>query len=168
MNKTTIILTTLRLFAVVLMTGLVSTPTMAQSGKTNPAHVGLIYPLSTNGRNAPRDTNKFSLHALAGISRAEAGVLLAGVSGIVRGDAQGTLVSGVSNHVGRDARGVQLAGVLNQIKGTAKGVQVAGLVNSTGNADGFQLAGFMNRTGDAGSQVAGLINVAKRVKGVQV
>jgi len=140
----------------------------AQEGKTNHAHVGIIYPLSTNGKTAPADTNDLSLHLIAGISQQENTCLIAGVSGVVKGNAYGTMVSGVSNHVGGSARGVQVAGVLNQIKHDAEGAQIAGLVNQSGVSKGIQIAGLMNKSGDATTQVAGLINVAKRVKGVQV
>jgi len=157
-----------RLFACALLALIFSDHAIAQHGKTNHAHVGIIYPLSTNGKTAALDTNKFSLHLIAGISQQEDICLIAGVSGIVKGDAHGTLVSGVSNHVGADANGVQIAGVLNQIHGRAQGAQVAGLINSTGDAEGVQLAGLINKAGDAGTQVAGLINIAKKVKGVQI
>lgn len=140
----------------------------AQHGKKNQAHVGVIYPLSTNGKTAYLDTNKFSMHLIAGISQQEDACLIAGVSAIVKGNTYGTLVSGVSNHVGKEAAGVQVAGVLNQIAGRVQGVQIAGLLNSTGNAEGLQIAGLMNKAGNANIQVAGLINVAKKVKGVQI
>ena len=141
---------------------------MAQEGKTNHAHVGIIYPLSTNGKTAPADTNNLSLHLIAGISQQENTCLIAGVSGVVKGNAYGTMVSGVSNHVGGSAKGVQIAGVLNQIKQDAEGAQIAGLINHSGRSKGIQIAGLMNKSGDATTQVAGLINVAKRVKGVQL
>jgi len=161
-------LTSVRLLACLLLTFMLSQHVAAQHGKTNQAHVGIIYPLSTNGKTAHLDTNKFSLHLLAGISQQEDACLIAGVSGIVKGNAYGTLVSGISNHVGKDADGVQVAGVLNQIGGRAQGVQIAGLINSTGNAEGLQIAGLMNKAGNVNTQVAGLINVAKKVNGVQI
>jgi len=139
-----------------------------QERKAIPAHVGIIYPLSTNGRTAPSDTNDFSLHLIAGISQQENAFLLAGVSGFVRGNAHGTMISGVSNHIGNEANGVQVAGVLNHIRHHARGIQIAGLINRTGDAQGFQLAGLLNKAGDANTQVAGLVNVAKKVKGVQL
>lgn len=157
-----------RLLACTLLMLMLSAHVAAQHGKTNQAHVGILYPLSTNGKTAYLDTNKFSLHLLAGISQQEDACLIAGISGIVKGNAYGTLVSGVSNHVGNEADGVQVAGVLNHIDGPARGVQIAGLVNSTGNADGLQIAGLMNKAGNANTQVAGLINVARKVKGAQI
>ncbi|MEC3881873.1 hypothetical protein [Parapedobacter sp. 10938] len=126
---------------------------MAQTGKTNQVHLGLTYPLSTNGKTAAADTNNLSLHLIAGFSQQENACLIAGVSGVVKGNAYGTMVSGVSNHVGGHATGVLVAGLLNQVKGEARGFQVAGLINTSG---------------DAHTQVAGLINIAKRVEGVQV
>jgi len=129
-----------------------STTASAQTGKTNQVHIGIIYPLSTNGRTAPADTNNLSLHLIAGVSQQENACLIAGVSGMVKGNANGIMLAGVSNHVGGNARGVQLAG----------------LINITGQAEGFQAAGLINKSGDAHSQVAGLVNIAKRVKGVQV
>ncbi|MFB2121355.1 hypothetical protein [Parapedobacter sp. 2B3] len=125
----------------------------AQEGKTSQAHVGIIYPLSTNGKTAPADTNNFSLHLIAGVSQQENMCLIAGVSGVVKGNAYGTMISGVSNHVGGNAKGVQVAGILNQVKGESRG---------------FQAAGLINKAGDAHTQVAGLINIAKRVEGIQV
>src|SRR5690606_4427489 len=84
----------------------------SQQGKTNTVHVGIVYPLSTNGSTAPLDTNYFSLHLIAGISQQENNCLLTGMSGLVKGNMYGVAVAGVSNHVGGDAKGVQMAGVL--------------------------------------------------------
>jgi len=161
-------LISVRLLASTLWMVMLSMHVAAQHGKTNHAHVGILYPLSTNGKTACLDTNKFSLHLVAGISQQENTLLIAGVSGIVKGNAYGTLVSGVSNHVGKEAEGVQVAGVLNHIGEHAQGVQIAGLINSTGSADGIQIAGLMNKAGNANTQIAGLINVSKKVKGVQI
>lgn len=135
-----------------LMIGYGMTAT-AQEGKTNQAHVGIVYPLSTNGNTASADTNNFSLHLIAGVSQQENVCLIAGISGVVKGNAYGTMISGISNHVGGNTTGVLVAGLLNQVKGQAKGIHVAGVVN---------------KSGDAHMQIAGLINIAKRVEGVQL
>src|SRR5690606_1643745 len=135
-----------------LMIGYGMTAT-AQEGKTNQAHVGIVYPLSTNGKTAPADTNNFSLHLIAGVSQQENVCLIAGISGVVKGNAYGTMISGISNHVGGNASGLLVAGMMNQVKGKTRGLQVAGLIN---------------KSDDAQTQVAGLINIAKRVEGVQV
>ena len=42
-----------------------------QPSKTSVAHIGLIYPLSSNGRLAAEYSNPFSLHGLIGVSGAE-------------------------------------------------------------------------------------------------
>src|SRR5690606_36724857 len=152
---------------IVLMLGY-SIATTAQEGKTNRVHVGIIYPISTNGETAPADTNDLSLHLIGGVSQRENALLIAGASAVVKGDAHGTVIAGISNHVGGTAKGVQVAGMLNQIKRDAHGTQLAGLINVTGHAKGFQAAGLINKSGDAGTQVAGLINIARRVKGVQL
>src|SRR5690606_37822631 len=110
-------------------------------------------PLSTNGKAAPADTNNLSIHLIAGISQQENACYVAGGSGVVKGNVYGTMVSGISNHVGGDASGMLVAGLMNQVKGKMRGLQVAGLIN---------------KSDDASMQVAGLINIAKRVEKVQV
>lgn len=155
----------------------------AQEVKPRPAHVGFIYPLSTNGTEAPECTNKFSFHLLSGVSRNETSFCLSGISGVVRQNARGLMLSGVTNIVGNNAEGVQLAGVLNLVKKEAKGATIAGFANVTGdahgaqlagfanisrNAAGAQLAGFLNKAKDADVQVAGFANVAKHTQAVQV
>ncbi|MGV3762186.1 hypothetical protein [Parapedobacter sp.] len=153
METTTTTQKVIRTLAGIALTISCSSVAMAQEGKTNQIHIGLIYPLSTNGKTAPSDTNNLSLHLIAGISQQENACLVAGVSGIVKGNANGTMVSGVSNHVGGNASGVLVAGVINRVKGDVRG---------------FQAAGFINKSGDVHTQVAGIINIAKHVEGVQV
>jgi len=159
-----------------------------------PAHVGLVYPLSTNGLEAAACTNGFSLHAIAGISLNEQAFCLSGVASVVKENADGVMISGVVNHVRGDVNGVQVAGVVNTARNT--GVAIAGVANIAGDAivqvtgfsniaqhaEGLQLAGFaniakdaacqvagfINTSNDAGNQVAGFINIAKKVKGVQI
>lgn len=118
------------------------------------AHIGLIYPLSTNGSHARERTNSFSLHAIAGLSRAETGLAFTGVSLVVMDSASG----------------LQCSGFLNKIGNKANGVQLAGFMNITGSSNGLSMAGFANicRDSASGAQVAGFINIAKKVKGVQL
>lgn len=42
--------------------------------ESRPAHIGLVYPLSTNGVDAPSVSNNFSVHAIYGISAGESGL----------------------------------------------------------------------------------------------
>ncbi len=156
---------------------------MAQSSKKKHAHIGLIYPISSNGIKADEYTNSLSFHVLAGLSKAETGLAAAGITLIIKDSARGVQLAGFSNHVLNRAGGVQLAGFLNSVKnemkgfqgsgylniaGSVQGAQVAGFANySNGNA-GTQVGGFLNMAGNANNQVAGFMNLAKKVKGVQV
>lgn len=149
----------------------------------NTANIGLVYPLSSNWKHAPMDTNNFSLNLIFGVSAGERGITIAGVSNIIRKDAHGLQVAGFSNHVGNNATGALFAGFINTYKGgggfaaagfsniarNSSGVQVAGFLNKGGNVSSLQIAGFANTAKNVnGSQVAGFINVAKKVSGVQL
>lgn len=163
---------------------LFSISSFAQESHSSVAHIGLIYPVSTNGKNAGSYTNAFSLHAIAGLSKAETGVAISGVSLLIKDSAKGVLVSGVTNVVLNSAQGVQVAGFTNVIRHDARGVQVAGFLNvseTSGaaqiagfsnithkSASGIQVSGFLNKAGNVNSQIAGFMNIAKNVKGIQL
>lgn len=150
----------------------------------SPAHVGIIYPLSTHGGKAANYSNTISLHAIAGLSGGEKAFALYGVAGIVKGNASGLQASGVFNQVSGTLHGVQLAGAVNLAGDAAKGYQFAGLFNqSRGNVHlqlggvlntaistkGLQASGVSNRSKQMdGVQMAGLYNQADNVKGVQI
>jgi len=152
--------------------------------RTSVAHIGLIYPLSTNGKNAGEYSNLFSLHTIAGLSKAETGVAISGVALLIKGNAKGLQISGVSNVILNSAQGVQVAGITNVIRHDAKGVQIAGFMNfgeeagavqvagfgnvTSKNVKGLQLSGFFNKTEDVNTQISGFMNVAKNVKGIQL
>lgn len=106
-------------------------------------NIGFVYPISTNGMQAKAYTNYFSLNVLAGLSGAETGVSLAGLSNIVLDSAAGIQIAGFSNHIRNRASGVQLAGFAN-ITGNSSGVQVAGFINIAKKVKGVQIAGFIN------------------------
>jgi hypothetical protein len=138
---------------------------------TVPAHIGFLYPISSNGKQAASITNRFSLHVIAGLSKGETGVAIAGVASVVKENAHGVHMAGVANVVGKDAGGVQLAGVANVTGNNAEGAQLAGFGNIVAHdAKGAQIAGFMNLAENAGAaQIAGFTNIArKNVKGAQV
>lgn len=150
----------------------------------NRLHIGILYPLSTNGRDAAEYGNDFSFHLLMGLSREERKFTLSGISTVVRGNAFGVQLAGISNHTGGASRGFQLAGIYNHVGDTARGAGLAGVMNYTGNVRGFQVAGVMNHTGNAeglqlagvvnkagsvrGFQAAGVVNIAKQVRGLQL
>ena len=158
---------------------------LAQSEeRTSVAHIGFIYPLSTNGKNAADYSNLFSLHAIAGLSKSETGVAISGISLLIKDKAKGLQISGVSNVILNSAEGVQVAGITNVIRHEAKGVQIAGFMNfgeeagavqvagfgnvTSKNVKGLQLSGFLNRTENVNTQISGFMNIAKNVKGIQL
>jgi len=150
--------------------------------KHSPVHIGLIYPISTNGVQAPAYSNSFSLHAFGGVSGVETGVALAGFSLVIMDSSSGLQASGFANYFHHNAGGTQLAGFMNIIRDTAAGVRAAGFMNATGVSKGVsmagfiniswdagtQIGGFMNVAGDARTQIGGFMNIARKVKGVQI
>ncbi|NIG57403.1 hypothetical protein [Chitinophaga sp. Cy-1792] len=169
-------------FAVLLV--VVTIHSNAQNTKYAPAHVGLIYPISSNGKHAAEYTNGFSLNLLAGVSRSETGIAIAGFSNIIKDEAHGVEVAGFSNHIGHTYKAVTVAGFMNivhnkadgilvagfgnYVGGPVNGLQVAGFCNTASQVHGLQVAGFFNRATDANMQFAGFMNIAKKVKGVQL
>lgn len=168
-----------------LMTGLlllISVRSFAQNN-SDKINIGLIYPLSSNGSGAARDTNKFSLNLIGGLSAAEHGFTFAGLFNVIKQDTRGAQFAGFSNHIGRKADGVMFAGFMNTYGG-GKGLAAAGFGNFSKSKSSVQMAGIFNKAGDVstlqmtglinvasyvrGSQISGLMNVAKNVKGVQM
>jgi hypothetical protein len=135
---TKIIFTTLLFFSVLRNAA-------AQSGIPDVKHIniGLIYPISSNGWQAKTYTNSFSLNAVAGLSRAETGLSLAGFANVVLDSASGLQIAGFANVVSRNS-GVEIAGFGNFAKKNSSGVQVAGFINVAKKVKGVQIAGFIN------------------------
>ncbi len=151
-------------------------------------HLGLIYPLSTNGLQAGRTVNEVSYHLLvgyaAGLDGAEFsaignvendfvdGAQFAGVFNVVRQRVDGLQAAGFLNASGGDTQGAQLSGFVNVGAGTIDGLQATGFVNvTTGWQQGGQLSGFMNLLTDSlwGVQGTGFVNVATGgVQGAQL
>jgi hypothetical protein len=149
----------------------ISIISFAQSDSTSTVHFGLIYPLSTNGKHAAAYTNRFSLHAIAGLSKAETGVAISGAANLIKQDASGLQIAGAVNLISNDAKGIQIAGAANVIGNNANGIQIAGFSNIIKNeANGAQIAGFMNLSGNSGSaQIAGFTNISRNnAKGLQL
>lgn len=152
--------------------------------KTRPAHIGFIYPISTNGLSAPNVTNNFSLHALGGLSAGEKGLGIYGLAGMVQGDANGLQVAGLWSKVKGDVEGLQVAGLMNEAANAQQAVQIAGIVNllemdapvqvagifnKARHVQGFQSAGIFNLSKSAkGAQIAGIANLTKSVDGIQI
>ena len=151
-------------------------------------HLGLIYPLSTNGLQAGRTVNEVSYHLLvgyaAGLDGAEFsaignvendfvdGAQFAGFFNVVRRRVDGLQAAGFLNASGGDTQGAQLSGFINVGAGTIDGLQATGFVNvTTGWQQGGQLSGFANLLTDSlwGVQGTGFVNVATGgVQGAQL
>jgi hypothetical protein len=126
-------------------------------------HLGLIYPLSSNGVQAKSYSNEFSLHGIAGVSASEKAFCASGAINVILEDADGAILGGFANHIGGNANGFVAGGFLNHIRYAADGMQAAGLANIGGSGSGFQAAGFANITRGEfyGVQTAGFINTAQ-------
>ncbi len=145
-----------------------------------------ISPLGTNGRQAPLYTNDFSLNLLAGVSKNERKIAVAGWANIILNNAENLQIAGLVNYTGNNARGFQFAGLANIVRGELEGFQFGGLVNyaasvdrlqsaglaniSTCDVEGVQIGGLLNYAGGNvdGVQIGSLINIARNVKGTQI
>ncbi|RXK80894.1 hypothetical protein [Filimonas effusa] len=160
---------TCRTFCLMLVVaGSLRATAQEQSAKQQPAHIGLSYPISSNGKDAANYTNNFSAHALVGVSRIENGFAMAGIGLLIKDSANGVQLSGLINRIGNNARGVQAAGIANTMK-NSYGFAAAGIANkASGNAE-IQLAGVVNVANNAeGMQAAGIVNLGHKVRGLQL
>ncbi len=151
-----------------------------------PFHIGLVYPLSTNGLQAGRTVNRLSFHLLAGyaagLDGAEftaigniendfvEGAQFAGFFNLVRRRVNGLQAAGFVNANGGSMRGAQLSGFVNVAVGTINGLQATGFVNvGTGRQQGAQLSGFVNLLTDSirGAQLSGFVNYTRHLQGLQ-
>ena len=173
---------TTRYFTLLLLSILYTGAAFAQTRKAA-LHIGLVYPVSSNGTLANEYTNRFSFHAIGGVSRSERAFTLSGFANAVKDSAAGVQIAGFANFIGGSAHDVQLAGFMNYTKGDVRGTQVAGFTNFSRSTKGLQLAGFMNAavnradvqlagfmnlTQEARVQTAGFINIAREVHGAQI
>ncbi|NGM64401.1 carboxypeptidase-like regulatory domain-containing protein [Sphingobacterium sp. SGR-19] len=152
----------------------------------SPFQISMTPGLSTHGLFNSQVVNKFSLNIIGGYTAGVSGTEWAGVFNVNQFDMRGGQVAGVTNVVGGDVRGLQMAGVANVGLNTLKGVQLAGVWNTidtlivgaqiagvanlaTDATRSLQIAGAMNKsTNEVGNQVAGGINMAKKVRGIQL
>ncbi|MBL7719927.1 MAG: hypothetical protein JNL72_13900 [Flavipsychrobacter sp.] len=194
---------TARILSLALAASLITGTAQAQEEpqeqkRQKTVNIGLVYPISTTGLNAPNTINYFSTNAIGGISYDERSFCASGVTNIVKHNANGVIAAGFSNHISNDASGLQAAGFMNTVNGNSQGVQAAGFGNYSGSIKGVQmggfinitrgqvkglqaagfanlasdadvqLSGFLNRTHTTNTQFGGFINVAKHVHGAQV
>ncbi|HRB87852.1 MAG TPA: hypothetical protein PK091_02510 [Niabella sp.] len=153
----------------------------AQEAVANSVHLGLVTPISTQGRKARYISPTFSLQVLQGANMNNNGVAISGLCTQLYGSNRGVLISGLINQVKGSDKGVAVAGLYN---GAANGLglQIAGLHNhksgngyiQIGGISNFsryallQIGGIVNMASHTHTQVAGLINISNTVKGVQV
>ncbi|MGN7822448.1 hypothetical protein ACTJJB_20135 [Chitinophaga sp. 22536] len=151
-----------RITVLSLLTVISLTVKVLGQSAVRPAHVGIVYPLSTNGTQAAEYTNRFSLHAIAGLSGGETGAAISGVSNIIKGRATGAAVAGFSNHIGLLQNGAAISGFMNSVKQTSQGVMATGFINLGGEMRrGYQVAGFGNfahKSDPTSGQISGFIN----------
>ncbi len=149
-----------------------TTAVFAQQGgdvKESHVHIGLVYPLSTNGVQAFNYKNQVSLHAIGGASASEEGFCASGFGNVIRYNGNGFIAAGFGNIILDNAEGVQAAGFLNYVKNKTHGFQAAGFANITGSFEGVQTGGFANINTKAtrGVQLGGFLNIAKDMDGFQ-
>lgn len=111
------------------------------------------------------------------------GTAVSGITNLVGNRVKGVLLAGIYNGVRNEMTGVQMAGIANSTK-KMEGIQMAGITNLADSANGVQLAGIFNNAPkgithlqmagianyatQANVQIAGILNRAKTVKGVQI
>lgn len=125
--------------------------------------------LGTNHRLSGNVTNDWSFNLLAGYSRSNRILEVAGLGNITREEVRGIQAAGIFNVVGDKMTGVQAAGLFNNLGNKATGAQFAGLYNLTGDTLlGAQFSGLFNYagyTGEGSFQASSLLNLAPAGRG---
>ena len=115
-------------------------PAMAQQApdRNSAFQFGIIPPLSSNGLKMREFTNGVSVNMLLGISKNERYLTVSGAGSIVSGQADGLQLSGLFNWTGGGS-GLMASSCFNVTRGTFTGLQIAGLVNVADKVRGVQL-----------------------------
>lgn len=131
------------------------------------AQFSFIYPVGTAGTKSAAYTNNFSFNIIGGLNGGVNGFELGSVANIDKGDVIGCQISGGCNITLGDSKGLVLSGVTNLTRNKSKGVEFSGVANVSGSHAGLQLS-TVNFVKDdlSGSQI-GVVNYAKKGKGVQ-
>ncbi len=130
-------------------------------------HLGIVPPISTNGKEAREYTNTFSLHLLWGESQHEYGRAISGLANIVRNSASGIQIAGLINRIGYDKSGSWPADFSNYVNGYGKGLAIAGLSNTAYKYDGVQIAAINRSAIQNGIQI-GAANGTHTLNGLQI
>lgn len=139
--------------------------------KKRTIQAGFITPLSSNGLNSWKVTNKFSLNILAGYAGGVSGAEFSGLGSLLRGDMHGAQFAGLGNIVLKETKGAQFSGLFNIGIGNVQAGQFAGLLNiNIAETKGFMVAGFVNINAGTmdGTQLAGFVNFTTKLKGTQI
>ncbi|MEO9967337.1 MAG: hypothetical protein ABJF11_16180 [Reichenbachiella sp.] len=122
------------------------------SDQKKKAQVSFLYPLGSNGTSTAFSHN-FSYNMIIGINGGVDGFELGGVGNVNHGEVRGFQLGGVTNYTNGKVEGVQLAGCSNVNIGPTKGFLLSVVNVVEGEMQGMQL---------------GVVNYAKRAKGVQL
>lgn len=134
--------------------------------------VSFLPVLGTNHTLSAQVVNDWSLNILAGSSKANRRLEIAGLANFTQEEVQGVQIAGIFNELHGNQNGVQVAGVYNHCGDTLAGIQVAGIVNFNRHATeaASQVGGIgnHNRSGRVLLQVGGIYNFAPEVEGTQI
>jgi hypothetical protein len=148
--------------------------------------ISLVPNIGTNHRMSGSVINSFSINLLVGYARGTDGFEVGGVGNITRGHVNGCQMAGMFNVVGGAVNGTQIAGFNNHLRGNLNGVQISGFLNHARHCEGggvqvggfantqpkghvaTQASGFLNVADTTHAQVAGFMNQANQVEGVQI
>ena len=128
--------------------------------------------LGTNHTLSAQVVNDWSLNVLAGSSRANRRLEMAGLANFTQEEVQGVQIAGIFNELHGNQNGVQVAGIYNHSGDTLAGIQIAGIVNINRHANevASQIGGIGNvsRSGRVLLQAGGICNFAPEVEGIQI
>ena len=123
-----------------------------EKSSSQTAQFTFAYPLGTNGTDAVHISNNFSFNVLYGLNGGLDGIEIGGIMNYNLGDVSGFQLSGIANANMERTSGLMWAGCLNLSMDEMRGVQMADINAALNDFTGVQM---------------GVINYARRMKGVQ-
>jgi len=149
------------------LTGLSAQETQPEEALKNfPIQVGIVYPITTQGRQTVNYCYNLSFNLFLGKVGAVKGVEYGGLFNRVEQDVMGVQFGGLGN-AAKTVKGIQFGGLANVAKDNT-GIQYAGLFNITDSIKGIQFAGITNICRETtGIQFAGITNLSEQAKGLQ-
>lgn len=138
----------------------------------NPFQISFISPMGTNGINAHKITNRFSINIFAGYNGGVNGAEFGGFANVLKGDLWGLQAAGFLNANMGTSQGGQFAGFTNFTRKEFNGgIQGSGFLNFVGSdAKILQTSGFLNVVNGKtfGLQASGFSNISRGLTGAQV